>query len=138
VGAGHLHQQQITANPFGLIVGWFNAEYERKLTETWSIGLGGSYLSLDDDDFASANAVFRFYPQGAALTGFYIGPRLGVYYIDEIDDSEGSAGVGFEMGYAWLLGANRNFSVSLGAGATKLFTGDVVPTVRLVNVGWAF
>ncbi len=134
------HQQQITANPFGLIAGWFNAEYERKLVETWSIGLGGSYLSLDNgrEKIGSANAVFRYYPQGAALNGFYIGPRLGFFHVNDVDDSENSAGAGFELGYTWLLGANRNFNISLGAGATKLFTGPVVPTVRLVNVGWAF
>ncbi len=133
-------QQQITANPFGLIVGWFNAEYERKLAETWSVGLGGSHLSLDDNEtITSASAAFRFYPQGAALSSFYIGPRVGFYRVDEVDDNpESSLGVGFELGYTWLLGANRNFNVSLGAGATKLFAGPVVPTVKLLNVGWAF
>ena len=131
------HRQQITANPFGVIFGWFNAEYERKLTEDWSLGLGGSYLSIDNEDFASANGVFRFYPPGAALTGFYIGPRVGVYSIDETGrDAESSGGIGFELGYMWLLGANRN--ISLGAGATRLFSGEVVPNIRLVNIGWAF
>ena len=76
--------------------------------------------------------MFRFYPQGAALTGFYIGPRLGFYRVDEIDESESSLGVGFELGYNWLLGANRNFNVGLGAGATKLFAGPVVPNIRCV------
>ncbi len=134
------HQQLITGNPFALIAGWFNGEYERKLTETWTVGLGGSYLSLDDghEKIGSANAVFRYYPQGAALHGFYIGPRLGFFHVNDLDDSESSAGAGFELGYTWLLGENRNFNISLGAGATKLFTGPVVPTVRLINVGWAF
>ena len=34
--------------------------------------------------------------------------------------------------------SDRNFNVSLGAGATKLFAGPVVPTIKLLNVGWAF
>ena len=123
-----------------MIVGWFNAEYERKLAETWSVGLGGSHLSLDDNEtITSASAAFRFYPQGAALSSFYIGPRVGFYRVDEVDDNpESSLGVGFELGYTWLLGANRNFNVSLGAGATKLCAGPVVPTIKLLNVGWAF
>ena len=132
------HHQQITANPFGLILGWYNAEYERKLSETWSIGLGGSRLPLDDEGVTSASAAFRFYPQSASLTSFYFGPRLGFYRVHEIDDSESWLGVGFELGYTWLLGKNRNFNVSLGAGATKLLAGPVVPTVKLLNVGWAF
>ena len=54
------HQQQITANPFGIIAGWFNVEYERKIAETWSVGLGGSRLSLDGGDaFNSVGAGFE-------------------------------------------------------------------------------
>ncbi len=147
------HQQQITANPFGVIGGWFNAEYERKLAETWSVGLGGSYLSLDDNEsISSASAAFRFYPQGAALSSFYVGPRVGFYRqqrghvhtftgmrVDEVNDNpESSLGVGFELGYTWLLGADRNFNVSVGVGATRLFSGGVVPTGKLLNIGWAF
>ncbi len=134
------HQQQITANPFGVIGGWFNAEYERKLAETWSVGLAGSYLSLDDNDsISSASAAFRFYPQGAALSSFYVGPRVGFYRVDEVNKNpESSLGVGFELGYTWLLGADRNFNVSVGVGATRLFSGGVVPTGKLLNIGWAF
>ncbi len=137
------HQQQITANPFGVIGGWFNAEYERKLAETWSVGLGGSHLSLDDNEsISSASAAFRFYPQGAALSRFYVGPRVGFYRIDDrvslVGRPESSLGVGFELGYTWLLGADRNFNVSVGVGATALFSGPVVPTGKLLNIGWAF
>ena len=134
------HRHLVSANPFLLLVGWFNAEYERKLDETWTVGLSGSYFSLSDHDeeYVSANAVFRYYPQGAALTGFNIDPRLGVFHVDEIDDSGGSFGVGCELGYTWLLGAERNFSISLGAGGTRLTSGTVVPSARVVNVGWAF
>ena len=44
----------------------------------------------------------------------------------------------------WLFGAKRNFALSLGAGATRLFGGDLdegsvlIPTARLVNIGWSF
>ena len=86
------HQQQITANPFGVIGGWFNAEYERKLAEMWSVGLGGSHLSLDDSEsISSASAAFRFYPQGAALSSFYVGPRVGFYRVDEVNDNPESS-----------------------------------------------
>ena len=39
---------------------------------------------------------------------------------------------------------NRNFALGLGIGASRLFGGDLedtsayLPTVRLINVGWAF
>ena len=71
------HRHVVSANPFLLLAGWFNAEYERKLVETWTVAVSGSYVSFGDPDdvYVSGNAVFRYYPQGAALTGFYIGPR---------------------------------------------------------------
>jgi hypothetical protein len=53
-------------------------------------------------------------------------------------------GLGFELGYTWLFGSRRNFAVSTGAGATRLFGGDIagasltIPTLRLFNVGVAF
>ena len=134
------HRHMVSANPFLLLAGWFNAEYERKLVETWTVAVSGSYVSFGnpDDVYVSGNAVFRYYPQGAALTGFYIGPRLGVFHVEEFNDSGASFGVGFELGYTWLLGAERHFSVSLGAGGTRLTSGTVIPAARVVNVGWAF
>jgi hypothetical protein len=93
------------------------------------------------------NGFYRFYPQGAALSGFYIGGRLAYHRVDDDfdDDDEGNAfGVGFDLGYTWLLGADRNFYIGLGIGATRLFGGDidgdrvVIPSIRLINIGFAF
>jgi hypothetical protein len=48
------------------------------------------------------------------------------------------------VGYNWLLGANRNFYIGMGIGAIRLFGGDLgdssetIPTLRLLNIGWAF
>ena len=36
------HLQQISANPFGLLLGFFNAEFERKVSESATLGVGGS------------------------------------------------------------------------------------------------
>ena len=49
-------------------------------------------------------------------------------------------GVGFEFGYAWLLGQGENLSISVGAGATRLFGGEstAFPVLRFINLGWAF
>ena len=62
-----------------------------------------------------------------------------------VDEATGRFfGLGFELGYNWLLGAKKNISIGMGAGATRLFGGDLngasltIPTVRLVNVGIAF
>ena len=62
-----------------------------------------------------------------------------------IDDEAGNfVGLGFEIGYDWLLGARQNVSIGIGAGATRLFGGTLegasltIPTLRLLYVGVAF
>ena len=140
------HDHVLSANPFALLYEWFNADYERRVSDGASVALIGSWISLDsgDEDYVSLNAQYRFYPQGAALSGFYFGPKLGFYRVDDGSDDGVAFGLGFDLGYQWLMGERENVAVALGIGATRLFGGDLddfsvtVPTVRLVNIGWAF
>lgn len=138
------HNQTISANPFGLMLQWFNAEYERKLTNTMTIGASGSTFGLGDADLQRFNALFRYYPQGAALTGVFLGARGGVARVSDDGENAHAFATGVEIGYSWLLGSKRNVGLSIGAGVDRLFGGDlddfdlVWPTVRLVNVGIAF
>ena len=143
-----LHNQVISANPFLLLAEWFNVEYERKISPTTTIGIAGSRISVDggNADYKSLNGLLRYYPQGAALSGFSLGGRLGFHQVsDDKEDDEGHVyGLGVDIGYSWLLGSKRNFYIGLGIGATRLFGGDapneriVLPSVRLINVGIAF
>ena len=134
----------LSANPFLLMAEYVNVEFERKHTESSTFGLSASSFGLDDADYRNFQAFYRYYPQGASLTGFYLGGRGGVHRVSEGREAGNAFGLGFEIGYGWLLGAKRNFAVSVGAGATRLFGGDVegasalIPTLRLVNLGWSF
>ena len=138
------HQQILSANPFGLVLGWFNAEFERKLTPASTWGVGTSLLRIDGINYGSLNALYRYYPQGTGLRGFFLGGRAGYYHLSDEGESGSAFGLGFEIGYTWLLGARRNVGLSLGAGLTRIVAGDiqdgpsVLPTVRLLNVGIAF
>ena len=138
------HHQTISANPFGLMVEWFNVEYERKLTNTATLGVSGSTTAWGDVDLTNGNVFLRYYPQGAALTGFFLGGRTGVARASLADaDATGVVG-GFELGYSWLFGSSRRVGLSIGAGMDRLFFGDelgidvIRPNLRLVNVGIAF
>ena len=145
-------QHVLSMNPLTMILAsWFNGEYERRLTSATTVGLSGSRVSFGgEDSFVSVNAAFRYYPGGTALRGFYLGPRIGMFrhrYGPHEDDVDATAhkhlflGVGFELGYAWLVGVEQHLSISLGGGASRGFSGDpdnAVPMIRLVNVGWAF
>jgi hypothetical protein len=138
------HNHLVSGNPLILLAGWFNAEYEHKVAENLTVGIGGGWLDLDEADYTSVSGFLRFYPQEAALTGFYLGARGGVHNVEEYNDSHTAFGIGVDIGYTWLLGPSRSFYVGLGIGVTRLFSGDlreassVIPSVRLVNVGIAF
>jgi len=47
-------------------------------SKTW--GVSGSYLSFSDASYRNLTGIFRYYPR-AAMSGFYIGGRLGVHRI---------------------------------------------------------
>jgi hypothetical protein len=138
------HNQTISANPLGFMFKWFNAEYERKLTESVTVGASASTFRLTDDDLQRFNALVRYYPQEAALTGAFIGARAGIARVDYGVDNANAFGIGVEIGYSWLFGAKRNVGLSIGGGVDRLFGGDVDefpsvwPNLRLVNVGIAF
>ena len=134
----------VSANPFLLMAEYANVEIERKASGNTTFGGSVSAAAFDGASYRNFQAFYRYYPQNAALTGFFIGGRGGVHRVSDHDASGHAFGLGFELGYGWLFGAKRNFAVSLGAGATRLFGGDLhghsvfVPTVRLLNVGWSF
>jgi hypothetical protein len=138
------NKQVVSANPFLLMAEYFNVEFERKHTETRTFGVSASGIGIDGAKYRNFQAFYRYYPQGASLTGFYIGGRGGVHRVSADGESGTAFGLGFELGYGWLFGADRDFAVSVGAGATRLFGGDLhgasplIPTLRLVNIGWSF
>jgi hypothetical protein len=135
------HTNLITANPFGYVFQWFNVEYEHKLGADKTLGFTGSYATPDDDSLGAVNAIFRFYPQGTAFKGLYLGGRTGAYYVNDFEDNGTFFGAGLEIGYTWLMGSNKNWYLGLGAGVTRIFGADgssVIPQVRFVNFGYAF
>ena len=138
------HNQVISASPVLMVFKWFNVDYERKVSPSVTLGASGSYLPIGGFDYGRATLHARYYPQGAALTGFYVGGQTGVHRAGTRRDHGVFVGAGADVGYAWLLGANENHSVSVGFGTTRMFGGDLdgysmtIPNVRLVNVGFAF
>lgn len=136
------YDQVISANPFGILLEFFNAEYERALSRSSSAGLGGSFIARGGDDYFNADAFWRFYPQANVFDGWAFGGKAGLTSIP----GEGTFfGFGFDANRSWLLGANENFYVGIGFGLKRLVgTGDadlslsVIPTLRFVNVGFAF
>ena len=130
----------VSANPFGLLLEWFNAEYEHTAGESFTLGVGGSTLRLDNDRYTNLDAFWRFYPQEEpeAFRGWSFGVKAGLTAIDD----RTYFGAGFDVNHSWLLGKNDNFYVGAGFGLKRLWGHDdglkIVPTFRFVNIGVAF
>lgn len=147
----------LSTSPIADMLGFINAEYQRKVTDASTIGVSAGTLEVDDDRYSNVMVFGRYYPQGAALTGFFVGGRVGAHRIGydtwEYDPerftstptrrTETRPAIGVDVGYEWLLGAKRNVLIGVGAGAMRLIgTEDddflvAFPTARL-NVGFAF
>jgi uncharacterized protein DUF3575 len=143
--------QILSTNPLGVVVKWFNVEYERKLNP--ELTFGGSASHFGDLDQSNAAVLLRWYPGESALEGFYLGARAGVYRFETYTydlrslrrQTSVMPGAGVEIGYNWLLGPKQNIIVGTGLGLTRLNGSSdfystaptVLPAVRL-NVGIAF
>jgi hypothetical protein len=140
-------QQVISANPFGILLGVFNAEYERRVSPTGTAGLGGSFLTDSDLDYFNVDVFYRYYPSERPMDGWAFGIKAGV---TSVSDFETYIGIGFDVNRSWLLGKNDGFYAGVGFGLKRLFGtpgededpfGDVlkfIPTFRIVNIGIAF
>lgn len=135
------YQNVVSANPFGLLLEFFNAEYERLATESSTVGFGGSFVDLSDENYLNFDVFWRYYPSGHPVHGWAFGAKTGMTRVDD-----GTYfGFGFDVNRSWLMGANENFYVGVGIGLKRLLgTGDAefdarfIPTIRVVNVGFAF
>ncbi len=152
----------ISANPFGLLLDLFNAEYERVISPTTTIGFGGSTMERDNGTdeygypiydeavetsrYVNFDVFWRFYP-GSNRTRTYkapIGWAFGVKAgITTVDDGT-YLGYGFDLNKSWVLGPDDNFYVGLGFGLKRLAGTDgedfatLIPTIRIANVGFIF
>lgn len=135
-----LPTQVISANPFGIMLEFFNAEYEHRAGESFTIGVGGSIFTSNSDTYRSLDGFWRFYPEASPspFQGWSFGLKAGVTSLN----SKTYLGAGFDVDRSWLLGKNENFYVGIGLGLKRLFGHDeglkFVPTIRLVNIGYAF
>ena len=135
-------QQVISVNPFGLLLEFFNAEYERVVSRSSTAGLGGSFISADGDDYLNADVFWRYYTGPRPLEGWAFGVKAG---ITNVPDSGTYPGFGFDLNHSWIVGNDDNFYIGAGFGLKRLigaggenFELEVIPTIRIVNVGIAF
>jgi len=148
------YKNVLSIQPIDIVLTVIAGEYERAITSATTIGIGGTHWATGDrgdkTTYNSGDVKIRYYPGGEALHGFSFGGSLGFATVSS--DSPGSqsasgASFGVLMEYQWLLGAKKNFVVSLGAGAKALTisSSDITsssfsahyPTAR-ISVGLAY
>jgi len=136
------YRQVISANPFGLLLDLFNAEYERIISESSTAGFGGSAYFGDEDNYVNADVFWRFYPQGNPLNGWAFGVKAG---ITSVGDEGTYFGAGFDVNRSWVLGKSENFYVGIGFGLKRIYVSsddsfdlNYIPTFRIINVGYVF
>ena len=137
----------ISANPIGLLVDLFNAEYERVISPTSTIGFGGStnedaiyqdppVIGTDEYGFpiydsepgyethqyVNFDVFWRFYP-GSNRTRTYnapVGWAFGAKMGITAVDGGTYFGYGFDLNRSFVLGPDDNFYVGLGFGLKRL------------------
>lgn len=136
------YKQVISANPFGLLLDFFNAEYERIIAGSATAGVGGSAYFGSSDEYVNADVFWRFYPQGNPLNGWMFGVKAG---LTSIGDEGTFFGAGFDVNRSWVMGRNNNFYVGVGFGLKRMFVSkdatfdlEYIPTFRIINVGYVF
>ena len=145
----------LSVQPLTAMLTVYAAEYERRTGSALTLGIGGTYWDIGDDDlrYTSGDLKLRYYPQGTALQGFSFGGSVGYTRISAIDPFDGTdesangPSFGVLLEYQWLMGASRSFALALGLGAKAVmvdedeFSSDDFiaryPTAR-VSVGFAF
>ena len=156
-------QHVFSANPFGLILEFFNAEYERVISPTTTIGFGGSTFKDDSwtnepeprvetDQYVNFDVFWRFYPGSNrtrtynAPVGWAFGAKMGITAVD----GGTYFGYGFDLNRSFVLGPDDNFYVGLGFGLKRLLGApqdeageptlglSLIPTIRIANVGFIF
>ena len=140
-------QHVFSANPFGLLFQLFNAEYERVISETSTIGFGGSTLRTQNethqeppiigtDEFGDPIYDWANEPDPIIETDRYVNfdvfwrfypsgnPLVGWAFgvkvgITSVSDAT-HLGYGFDLNRSWVLGPQENFYVGLGFGLKRL------------------
>lgn len=131
--------QVLSTNPIGLAVRYLNFEYETRIRNGVTAGVGASLLPASiglGAPYTNGDVFIRYYVGGREFSGLSLDLKTGL-------TSSGSggldAGAGFDVNVSqWL---SERVVMSAGIGLKRVFAGDdtfVLPTIRLFNIGVGF
>lgn len=130
----------ITMNPLSMLFGIISGEVNLSISPNVSVPVNGAYFSMDsggyDYTIFSIGGGLRYYWEGNAINGWYIGPTLNyamseVAYTD-IFDNKGEVRVG-AISFGALVGYqsvwDNGFTLDLGLGVQRLTIPGVEITI---------
>lgn len=130
----------LSINPLGFLATVTNASIEAAVFRSASLQVEGAFMLWDfgNEELGgwSANASIRFYPDGTAPEGFFIGPGIGTGFGREPERPKVARVV---SGFQWVdangFAASMSASLNLTLGET-----EGIPLLPLlgVNIGYAF
>lgn len=115
----------ISLQPLPIAFRAYQAEVERVLEPTWTLGVAGSFLGDDDGrERLSGDVKVRYYPMGKAPEGFSIAWSAGLVRVtkDRAGDDFSDSGIamGMFIDHAWLFVPARRYYAAVGVGAKVL------------------
>ena len=134
----------LKTSPGALAFGFFNACYEKVISDNASFQLsGGAFFGFGDDDITAFNlgAGYRMYvTKKEAPRGFYIMPQAGVNFGTDAN----SLGIGADLGYQWVwdsgfvldIGLGPNYNIPLGDDTSDDFDGIFPRIILAVGYAW--
>ena len=136
--------QVLSANPFGLVMDFYNAEYELKVAEAVTAGVGASrrgwivFGESQEKPRLNSDLFVRYYPGGNAFNGLAIGVKVGATRMPR----DGTfPGIGFDLNHSYAI--TDHAVLSSGIGMKRLIGRDTyaglttITTLRL-NIGLGF
>ncbi len=135
--------QVLSANPFGLVTDFYNAEYELKVAEAITAGVGASrrgwilFGESQKTPRLNSDLFVRYYPSGNAFNGIAVGVKVGA---TRLPNDGTFPGIGFDLNHSYAF--TDHAVVSTGIGMKRLIGRDTygpttITTLR-VNVGLGF
>lgn len=137
----------LLTNPASLFFGTIGAEGDVLLGDVAALSLEADWLAVGPVTGASASVGVPLFPQGVALHGFYLHPRVLATRAWAPGGSHGDAlGIGATLGWEWTLRIGLTLRMGAGAAIDRPVGGDATAVSALAgfrplldgSLGWAF
>ncbi|HEX8794389.1 MAG TPA: hypothetical protein VF765_25770 [Polyangiaceae bacterium] len=136
----------LLTNPASLLFGAIGAEGDLLLGDVAAVSLEADVLAAGPVTGASGSLGVPLFPQGVALHGFYLHPRLFAAHAWSAGSHADVAGIGATLGWEWTLPVGFTVRVGAGAAIDRPIGGDASAVSALTGfrplldgaLGWAF